>query len=139
MGPLLASFMTIKLSWRWPFHIYSILTGLALLSVIIFGRETYYNRNSPQSEPGTASSRWRELVGIEQWQTNKLGNTFVQAILRSLKILKKPVVVLVNIYYVCIFAWLVAINATLPMFLTELYGFGSKQIGLYFIHSLWTV
>jgi nitrate/nitrite transporter NarK len=59
-----------------------------------------------------------------------MGTTFVQAILRLVKILKKPVVVLVLVYYLCIFAWLVAINATLPIVLTELYGFGSKEIGL---------
>ncbi|KAL2836398.1 major facilitator superfamily domain-containing protein [Aspergillus pseudoustus] len=119
MGPLLASFMTIQLSWRWPFHIYSMETGLALLGVVVFGRETYYDRRRSQS--------------VNQWRTGRMGNTFAQAMLRSLHILQKPVVVLVLIYYICIFAWLVAINATLPMILTEQYGFGSKQIGfMYF-------
>ncbi|KAL2784645.1 major facilitator superfamily domain-containing protein [Aspergillus keveii] len=133
MGPLLASFMTIRLSWRWPFHLYSTLTGLALLGVIVWGRETYYDRNRLGIDQAAAHSRWLELVGVDQWRTRRMGTTFVQAILRSVKILMKPVVVLVLVYYLCIFAWLVAINATLPIFLTELYGFGSKEIGfMYF-------
>ncbi|KAL5335037.1 major facilitator superfamily domain-containing protein [Aspergillus crustosus] len=128
MGPLLASFMTIRLSWRWPFHVYSILTGVALMSVMVFGQETYYNRQRVQPQLVIPRSRWLELVGIDQWRTRRLGNTLPQAIFRSVQILKKPVVVLVRIYYICVFAWLVAINATLPIFLNELYGFESKQI-----------
>lgn len=48
---------------------------------------------------------------------------------RSLRVLAKPIILLTNLYYMCIFAWLVAINATLPIFLSPLYGFRSKQIG----------
>ncbi|KAF9887170.1 hypothetical protein FE257_010424 [Aspergillus nanangensis] len=132
MGPLLASFMTIQLSWRWPFWIYTIETGLALLAVIFLAEETYYDRSLSVSDQPVLQSRWKRLVGIEQWHSRRLRNTFPQAILRSVRILKKPVVLLVNIYYVCIFAWLVAINATLPIFLTAGYGFGSKQIARYY-------
>jgi MFS family permease len=127
LGPLLASFMTISLSWRWPFWLYTILTGLALLGVIFFGEETFYNRQlACSAAPG---SRRLRLIGIEQWQSRSHRNSFREAVSRSFIVLGKPVILLTNLYYICIFAWLVAINATLPIFLTSLYGFGPKQIG----------
>lgn len=55
--------------------------------------------------------------------------------MRSFKVLTRPVVLLANFYYVCVFAWVVAINATLPIFLTSLYGFGPKQIGMSWLSS----
>ncbi|CAI7580108.1 unnamed protein product [Penicillium pancosmium] len=131
--PLLASFMAISLSWRWPFWLYAILTGLALLGVIFFGQETFYNRQIPPSEQPARGSRSLRLIGVEQWRSRSQRNSFVEAVSRSFTVLEKPVILLTNLYYVCIFAWLVAINATLPIFLTSLYGFGPKQIGfMYF-------
>ncbi|OAQ65542.2 major facilitator superfamily protein [Pochonia chlamydosporia 170] len=128
LGPLLASFMSISLSWRWPFWIYSILTGVALIGVILFGEETYYNRDIPTDMQPVRQPRWLRLVGVEQWHSRKYRNSFSEAVMRSFKVLTRPVVLLANFYYVCVFAWLVAINATLPIFLTSLYGFGPKQI-----------
>ncbi|KAJ5365220.1 hypothetical protein N7517_008106 [Penicillium concentricum] len=121
--------MTISVSWRWPFWIYTIVTGLALVGIIFFGEETYYDRQIPLSEQPTPRSRWLRLVGVEQWQSLSQRNTLYQAISRSFAVLKKPVILLTNLYYICIFAWLVAINATIPIFLVPLYNFGPKQIG----------
>ena len=121
--------MAISLSWRWPFWIYSIETGLALAGVIFFGEETFYDRHIPTGDQPPHRSRWLRLVGYEQWQSRHLRNTFLEAVMRSVRVISKPIILLANIYYVCIFAWLVAINATLPIFLTALYGFGPKQIG----------
>lgn len=70
-----------------------------------------------------------ELVGIEQWRSRRSRNTFWGAVSRSVKVLSKPVILLSLFYYTCIFAWLVAINATLPILLGPLYEFGAKQIG----------
>ncbi|KAJ5096635.1 hypothetical protein N7456_007356 [Penicillium angulare] len=130
LGPLLASFMTISLSWRWPFWLYTILTGLALMGVIFFGQETYYNRRIPPSEQPACGPRSLRLIGVEQWRSRSQRNSFFEAVSRSFVVLGKPVILFTNFYYVCIFAWLVAINATLPIFLTSLYRFGPKEIGL---------
>ncbi|KAJ6024477.1 hypothetical protein N7540_005274 [Penicillium herquei] len=130
LGPLLASFITISLSWRWPFWIYTILTGLALVGVIFFGQETFYNRQIPPSEQPDRGSRLLWLIGVEQWRSRSQRNSLIGAVSRSFAVLLKPIILLTNLYYVCIFAWLVAINATLPIFLISLYGFGPKQIGL---------
>lgn len=105
------------------------MTGISLLGVVLFGEETFYDRRIPPDVQPARRSRWLRLVGIEQWHSRRLRNTFPEAILRSLQVLRQPIVLLVNFYYVCIFAWLVAINATLPIFLTSVYGFGPKHIG----------
>lgn len=130
LGPLLASFMTISLSWRWSFWVYTIEKGLALGAVTCFAEETYYDRRIPADDQFPPRSRWQRLVGVEQWRSRRQRNTWIQAIMRTVKVLLKPVVFLINIYYICIFAWLVAINATLPIFLAKLYGFGPKQTGM---------
>lgn len=101
------------------------------MGVIFFGEETFYNRQIPQSAQRTRGPRPLRLTGFEQWQSRSQRNSFVEAVSRSFTVLGKPVILLTNLYYVCIFAWLVAINATLPIFLTSLYGFGPKQIGNY--------
>ncbi|KAJ5756898.1 uncharacterized protein N7511_007080 [Penicillium nucicola] len=131
-GPLLASFITISLSWRWPFWIYTIMTGLALLGVVLFGEETYYDRRIPASDQPVPQSRWLRLIGVEQWRSRSQRNSLRQAVSRSFVVLRKPIIILTNFYYLCIFAWLVAINATLPILLVPLYGFGPKQIGFMF-------
>ena len=102
---------------------------LALLGVILFGEETYYDHRIPQNTQSALQSRWLGLLGIEQWHSRRRRNTFKEAILRALIILTKPIILLTNLYYICIFAGLVAFNATLPIFLTTLYGFGPKEIG----------
>ena len=121
--------MTISLSWRWPFWIYTIETGLCLLAVIAFVDETFYDRQLDPSQQAPRGSWLSRLVGIEQWRSRYLRNTFWQAISRALKTVSNPVVFMADFYYACTFAWVVAINATLTLFVTPLYNFGPKQIG----------
>ena len=121
--------MTISLSWRWPFWIYTIETGLCLLAVVAFVDETFYDRQLDPSQQAPRGSRLWRLVGIEQWRSRYLRNSFWQAMSRALKTISNPVVVMADFYYACTFAWVVAINATLTLFVTPLYNFGPKQIG----------
>ncbi|KAL8895758.1 MAG: hypothetical protein Q9207_008027, partial [Kuettlingeria erythrocarpa] len=133
LGPVLASFMLTRLSWRWPFWIYTIETGICLLAVIIWGDETYYDRRLPEEKQPPRVSHLLRLVGVEQWRSRRLRNGFLEAMMRPLKTISRPVVLLTNFYYMCTFAWVVGINATLALFLTSLYGFGPKQTGLFFL------
>ncbi|KAI4192060.1 MAG: hypothetical protein LQ346_004513, partial [Caloplaca aetnensis] len=130
LGPLLASFMLTRLSWRWPFWIYTIETGLCLLAVIIWGDETYYDRRLPEEKQPLRESHLLRLLGVEQWCSRHLRNGFLEAMMRPLRTISRPVVLLANFYYMCTFAWVVGINATLALFLTSLYGFGPKQTGM---------
>jgi len=129
VGPLLAAFMTVSLSWRWPFWVYTIETGMCLTAIITLLDETFYDRQIHPSKQPPRGSRLLRLVGVEQWRSRHLRNTFWQAISRSLKAIANPVVFITDFYYACTFAWVVAINATLALFVTPLYNFGPKQIG----------
>lgn len=129
MGPLLAAFQLTKLKWEWPFWIYTIETGLCMTGIILFVDETYYNRKISRSEQPPRQSRILRLVGIEQWRSRKQRNTFLQAVLRPIRVVMKPTVFISVVYFLFTFAWVVGINTTLSIFLTPLYSFGLKQIG----------
>jgi MFS family permease len=128
-GPLLAAFMMTKLEWQWPFGIYTIETGLCLIAVILFMDETYYNRRIPIDEQPKRRSRLLRLIGMEQWKSRHQRSTFPQAVMRLIKVASKPTVILSWFYYLVTFAWVVGINTTLSIFVSKLYGFGTKQIG----------
>ncbi|KAL8691295.1 MAG: hypothetical protein Q9224_004208 [Gallowayella concinna] len=132
LGPLLASFMLTQLSWRWPFWIYTVETGLCLIAVILWGDETYYDRRLPQEKQPPRQSHLLRLLGVEQWRSRDLRNGFGESLMRALRTVARPVVLLANSYYMLTFAWVVGINATLALFLTSSYGFGPKQIGFFF-------
>ncbi|KAL8998443.1 MAG: hypothetical protein Q9169_002480 [Polycauliona sp. 2 TL-2023] len=132
LGPLLASFMITQLSWRWPFWIYTIESGLCLLAVIVWGEETYYDRRLPLEKQPAHESHLLRLIGIEQWRSRHVRKSFGAAMLGTFRTISRPVVLLANIYYMFTFAWVVGINATLALFLTASYGFGPKQIGFFF-------
>ena len=121
--------MVTRLSWRWPFWIYSLETGLCLVAVALLGDETYYNRHLPIEKQPPRQSRFLRLIGVEQWRSRHLRNGFAEAMTRALRTISRPVVLLANFYYMCTFAWVVGINATLALFLTSSYGFGPKQTG----------
>jgi hypothetical protein len=75
------------------------------------------------------------MIGIPQWRSRTLRNTFPQAMARPFVALFKVPVSLTAFYYLITFAWVVGINTTLAIFLTPLYNFGPKQIGKYSLSS----
>ena len=134
-GPLFAAFIISTQKWIWAFWVYTIETALCLVAVILFVDETYYDRRVPRDQQPPRSSRLMRLVGIEQRRTHLLHNTFLQAMMRPVKVLLKPTVFLSTVYYLLTFAWVVGINTTLSIFLTPLYNFGPRQIGEYLLLS----
>ena len=129
LGPLFAAFIINTQKWQWAFGVYTIETGLCLIMAILFVDETYYNRRIPVDQQPAKKSRFMRLIGVEQFRTRQLRNTVGQAILRPVKVIMKPTVLLSTIYYCFTFAWVVGINTTLAIFVTPLYDFGPKQIG----------
>ena len=99
------------------------------MAVVLFGEETFYDRQLPHSMQPPRNSRFQRLIGVEQWRSRRLRNSFAQAMMRAIRTVSKPVVLMADLYYACTFAWVVAINATLALFVTPLYNFGPKQIG----------
>ncbi|KAL9578112.1 MAG: hypothetical protein Q9203_007211 [Teloschistes exilis] len=128
MGPLLSAFMLTKLEWQWPFWILTILTGLCMFAVAFFVDETYYDRRLPMEKQPPRRSRLLRVIGIEQWRSRHLRNTFWEAMMRPLQVIVKPTVFLSFVYFFFTFAWVVGINTTLSIFIGPLYDFGLKQI-----------
>ena len=131
-GPLLAAFMISTQPWPIPFWVYTAETGLCLVLTILFVDETYYNRRLPHSQQPPRHSRLQRVLGIEQFRSRHTRNTFTQALMRPIKVISKPTVLISTIYYLLTFAWVVGINTTLSIFLTPLYDFGPKQIGFFY-------
>ncbi|MCJ1386352.1 hypothetical protein MMC17_009478 [Xylographa soralifera] len=132
LGPMFTGFIIAASTWQWAFALYVLMTGLCLTAVICFGQETYYDRRiAPESQPLRKSHLLR-VVGIEQYRTHLVGNTFSQAMMRPVRAICKPVVFISTVYYTLIFAWVVGINTTLSIFLQPLYGFGPRQIGFFY-------
>ena len=129
-GPLFAAFMISKISWRWPFWVYTIEAGLCLLAIIFFAEETYYDRSIPMSAQPVRRSRFLRVIGVEQWRSRHQRNTFGQAFMRIVRVISKPTVAISVLYYLFTFAWVVGINTTLSIFITAPpWNFGPKQIG----------
>ena len=129
LGPLTAAFIITKLSWQWPFWIYTIMSGLCLGGIALFLDETYYDRRIPLDKQPQRKSRILRVIGIEQYRSRHLRNTFTQALMRPIKVIFKPTVFISTTYFAFIYAWAVGINNTLSIFLGPLYKFGPKQIG----------
>ena len=104
-GPLFAAFIITTQSWRIPFWVYVAETALCLALTILFVEETYYDRRLPAESQPERGSRLSRLVGISQWKSRHLRNTFGQAMMRPVKVLLKPTLLLSTIYYLLTFAW----------------------------------
>ncbi|KKK12518.1 hypothetical protein AOCH_000045 [Aspergillus ochraceoroseus] len=132
MGPLFAAFIVNTQIWQWAFGVYSIETGLCLIAIILLVDETYYDRKNHEFELVPNAPRWKRMLGIQQRQTKYIKNTVLDAAMRPITVILKPVVFWATLYYLLTFAWVVGINTTLSIFLTPLYGFGPKQIGFFY-------
>lgn len=132
MGPLLAAFQIAFKPWPTPFWVYTAETGLVLLLTAFLVDETYYDRRIPAAEQPPRGSHISRLLGIAQFRSRHLRNSFGQACMRVVKVLLKPTVFLATAYYLLTFAWVVGINTTLSIFLTPLYDFGPLQIGYFY-------
>ncbi|MCJ1471680.1 hypothetical protein MMC13_000320 [Lambiella insularis] len=117
LGPLFTGFMISAYSWQFAFWIYVLMTGLLRLS--------------RESQP-PHKSHLQRVIGVEQLRTHMMGNTFLEAMMRPVKAIIKPIVLISTIYYALIFAWVVGINTTLSIFLQPLYNFGPRQIGFFY-------
>lgn len=98
---------------------------------ILFLDETYYDRR-PMHEQPPRGSHLERVIGVAQFRSRHTRNTFFQAMMRPIKVISKPTVLISTIYYLLTFAWVVGINTTLAIFLTPLYEFGPRQIGYFY-------
>ncbi len=132
LGPLLGAFMVNFVSWRWPYWVYAIETGIILVLVVLFVDEPYYDRSIPEDQQPIRRSRIRRLIGTEQWQSRHQRNTFLEACMRPIQAMRWPVFI-PCFFYLVTFAWSVGVNNALSVFLSELYHFTPKNTGMSFV------
>ena len=134
VGPLIAAFIVSQYK-TWPnvFWVCTGLTAFAWLLVILFMDETIYNRRVAPSEQIPPKSRIMRLLGVEQWKSRHNRQTFLQAFMRPIIAISKIPVLLSTIYYFMNFAWIIGVNATVSIWLTEEYKFKPYNLGKSFV------
>ncbi|KAH0371359.1 MFS general substrate transporter, partial [Aureobasidium melanogenum] len=132
LGPMLTAFIITTQKWPIAFWVYFVMTALALICTCLFVEETFYDRRIAPSDQPPKGTRLQQILGISQYRSRHLRNSFGQACSRPIRVLIKPTVFLSVVYYTLTFAWVVGINTTLSIFLTPLYKFGPLQIGYFY-------
>lgn len=91
--------------------------------------ETFYPRHSAPERAPVRKSRFLRVLGIEQWKTGLVRNTFLQAGLRSWTAITKLPVLLSFVYYFVTFAWVIGVNITAAVFIIPAYNFNFDNLG----------
>ncbi|KAL8999602.1 MAG: hypothetical protein Q9169_001562 [Polycauliona sp. 2 TL-2023] len=132
LGPLVAAFMIGKVPWPNVFWVATGFTALCWILVVGLMDETIYNRNLPAELRTPPKSRLMRLLGVEQWKTRRDRQTFWQATMRPIVAISKVPVLLCTIYYFLNFAWVIGVNATISIWLTDTYGFTPYNLGMFY-------
>jgi MFS family permease len=129
LGPFIACWIVGHSTWRWAFWSLAILNAVAWLLVIFFMDETFYPRHLSPGKYPVRKSRILRVLGIEQWKTNLVPNTFLQAGMRSWTAITKLPVFLACVYYFMTFAWVIGVNITIGVFIIPAYKFTFDNLG----------
>ena len=91
LGPLLTALIVSGASWRWAFWLVTLIDAVALILTVAVCDETFWPRSGPAP---VTKSRWLRLVGVEQFTTKRVPNTFLGAGKRSVVAISKlPVLI----------------------------------------------
>ena len=129
LGPLITAFVEYKVSWRWGFWICTILWGIGWLLILAFLDEPYYDRALPEEQQIPRQRRWRRLIGIEQAKAARVEKRPLSVALQPMLAITKIPVLLIVVYYFLNFAWVISVNTTISIWLTDYYGFNTKNLG----------
>lgn len=136
LSPMIEAFIIWKNDWRWGFLVYAILNVVGWLAIVIYAEETWYPRNASRTK-AEKGPKWRRLIGIEQWPEMRIhGPTFMQAAARPFIAISKIPVLLAVVFYFLNFAWVIGVNATTAVWLTSIYGFNGRDLGLFYIAGI---
>ncbi|TKA82817.1 hypothetical protein B0A55_01070 [Friedmanniomyces simplex] len=137
LGPLVESFITWKTSWRWGFWVHTILSAVALILLVLVCDETWYSRSKQTGSRGPRQGHVPRLLGVAQWPAmRESGATLTRALSRPFIAISKLPVLLCVIYYFINFAWVIGVNATTSVWLSSLYGFNGKYLGLFYLAGI---
>ncbi|KAJ5168551.1 MFS transporter [Penicillium canariense] len=130
LGPLITSFIVSDMNWRWAFWVCTMLAAIGLI-LVFFLDETLLDRRNPPSSRGSYIAR---LIGIRQAQTPS--KDFVQCMARPVVAITKIPVLTILIYYFLNFAWVIGVNTTIGIWLTNIYQFSTRGIGYFYIFGI---
>lgn len=129
LGPLIASFIVADMTWRWAFWVCTILSGIGI-SLVFFLDETLYDRHAPPASRGSFISRLLGFQQAQSWKHQSLAASFS----RPLVAMTKVPVVLILVYYFLNFAWVIGVNTTIAIWLTNSYGFTGRGLGAFHVY-----
>lgn len=135
LGPLIAAFIIDTMPWPNAFWVNTGLTALCWLLVVFLMDETIYNRRIPVFQQIAPKSRVMRLIGVEQWKRRHNRQSFWQAIIRPIIAISKIPILLCTIYYFLNFAWIIGVNATISIWLTNFYKFTPYNLGKPLLYS----
>ena len=124
LGPLVTSFIVSDESWRWAFWVCTILAGISLI-LVFFIDESLFHRKSPPTSRGSYVSRITGVAQARSWRQK----SFTSCMARPIVAITKIPVFMVMIYYFLNFAWVIGVNTTIGIWLSEIYGFSTRGIG----------
>ena len=131
LGPLITAFIVSGTTWRWAFWLCTILAGIAFLLTVFVLDETLYTRLNAQSEQTTSTrSRVYRLVGLEQAKFFRQ-RSLTESLMRPIVAITKLPVLLAIVYYFLNFAWVIGVNTTVSIWLTDYYKFTPRGIGMH--------
>jgi len=142
-GPFVGNFIYGGLhKWQPIFWLVFAWSSFLITMMLIFGDESYYNRQIPVEEqparPKGQISRLLRLVGIWQIRHHSPTPTLVRGYGRLLEVFLKPVIPMSMLFYAMTFMWSVGINISSAILLETPrkaggYGFGPTSLGyIYF-------
>ncbi|PPQ96419.1 hypothetical protein CVT26_005098 [Gymnopilus dilepis] len=121
LSPFLFGFLVARASWRWAFGI-ACLYGLGVLTlIVIFGKETYYDRSALNSrKPGEKSVKWTEqvhsrlkdLVGISGFRSAPKTPTWREVLWAPFMLVWRPHLFLILVFEAAVFGFGIGINGT---------------------------
>lgn len=135
VGPMVASFILWRRPWQWVFWVLTLLNGVCLILSLVFLDETFYNRDVPDPRP-YKGNRLQRILGIEQWRNRSTRGSFLQCMARPVIAFSRIPLAALVIYYFLNFAWVIAVNATVSIYLTAQYGFGERELGIFYIAGI---
>ncbi|KAL8707412.1 MAG: hypothetical protein Q9220_007557 [cf. Caloplaca sp. 1 TL-2023] len=131
LGPLIACFIISGTTWRWVFWVCTILAGIGWF-LVFFVDETLFDRSAPAIPQGNYFGR---LVGIQQARGWK-HRSFLGSISRPLVAVTKIPVLVILVYYFLNFAWVIGVNTTVAIWLTNIYGFTPRDLGYFYFFGV---
>ncbi|PWI74738.1 hypothetical protein PCL_08052 [Purpureocillium lilacinum] len=131
IGPLIACFIVSDVDWRWAFWVCTILSGIGWIAVL-FLDETLFDRKAPAVPRGPYLGR---LLGAQQSRSWK-HRSLTQCLARPVIAITKLPVLLILVYYFLNFAWVIGVNTTIAIWLTNIYGFDTRGLGYFYFFGI---